>query len=624
MPIAVCTAFTFASSCWCVGRTKLHHYRCAADPTGTAIAGGVHGGCTCIHLAAHQPASNRTGAFLGVLTCGTLSKADWNRGLTQMGLANVPVPRHKEAPAAAAVAREELVRRVASSSTFERSPRLRAFFLHVCRCALDNKPESATEQQVGICVYDRPPGYNPNEDNIVRSQARLLRMKLEHHFANEGKAEAIVITIPKGRYLPVFEARSEEAVILHGVPPPEQRKPRRLLQILVGVAVLFGLVIVWLGYLLSKSAAPTAQASVAPAVPDTRSEPGEANTPSKTQRVALAPAAGEIRIAAGHAGAPYVDVWGRRWEADRYYEGGVPHPGPRHFFPPVADEGLFRTMREAISADMTVPQSQRQVRYDIPVRSGVYELRLYFADPQRQPDGDQQEDAQNYRHFQINLNGHPLLVDLDPVADAGFGAVDERVFKDVYPAPDGKLHLEFLSSWGRPAFVSALELTPGTPGKLIPIRLSAHQSGFVDAAGTHWSGDNYFIGGRTILYNNPKTGPKIPALYTGERHGNFSYAIPVAPGSYTVKLHFLESFFSPLIPNADCRGAGCRVFDVTCNGVLLLQDFDIFQAAPGAFRPVVREFHGLHPNGQGKLLLFFSPKANYAEVRAIEVIDEAR
>jgi hypothetical protein len=57
---------------------------------------------------------------------------------------------------------------------------------------------------------------------------------------------------------------------------------------------------------------------------------------------------------------------------------------------------------------------------------------------------------------------------------------------------------------------------------------------------------------------------------------------------------------------------------------MLLQDFDIFQAAPGAFKPVIKEFHGLHPNGQGKLFLSFSPKANYAEVRAIEVIDEGK
>jgi len=541
-----------------------------------------------------------------------------------MGPADVPVSRGKEAPAEAAVEREELVRRVASSSTFERSPRLRAFFLHVCRCALDNKPEAATEQQVGICVYDRPPGYNPNEDNIVRSQARLLRLKLEHHFANEGKDEAIVITIPKGRYLPVFETRSERPVILHTVPPPEQVKPRRFLQILVGVAVLFGLAIVWLGYRSFKSTSAVSRASIAPAGSVPRPEPSTASLPSRNEPVALAPGTDEIRVAAGHIGAPYVDVWGRRWEADRYFEGGVPQPGPRHFFPPVADEGLFKTMREAISADMTVPQSQRQLRYDIPVRSGVYELRLYFADPLRRPDADQKEDAQNYRHFQINLNGHPLLVDLEPIADAGSAAVDVRVFRDVYADSDGKLHLEFLSSWGKPAFVSALELTPGTPGKLKPIRLAAHQSGFADAGGTHWSGDNYFIDGRTNLYTNPEAGPKIPTLYTAERYGNFSYAIPVAPGSYTVKLHFLESFFSPLIPAAGCQGAGCRTFDVTCNGVMLLQDFDIFQVAPGAFRPVVREFHGLHPNGQGKLLLSFSPRTNYAEVRAIEVIDEAK
>jgi hypothetical protein len=540
-------------------------------------------------------------------------------------LAELPLSHSKEAPSETAGQREELVRRVASSTTFEKSPRLRAFFLHVCQCALDNRPEAATEQQIGILAYDRRPGYNPNEDNIVRSQARLLRMKLEHYFANEGKDEPVVITIPKGRYLPVFETRSEEAATPPDIPIPAQNKPRRLLQILVGVAVLFALVIVCLGYLLFESRSPSPQSSVVPAGSPPRPGLNEPGPPATRQRVALTPGVGEIRIAAGHMGSSYVDVWGHRWEADRHYEGGVSHPGPRHFFPPVADEGPFRTMREAIAADMTVPQSQRQFRYDIPIHPGVYELRLFFADSLRQPDVDQKEDAQNHRHFQINLNGHPLLVDFDPVADAGSAAVDVRVFKDVYPASDdGELHLEFLSSWGTPAFVSALELTTGTPGKLRPIRLCAHQSGFVDADGTYWSGDNYFIEGRPTHYTNPSTGPKIPALYTGERYGNFSYAIPVAPGSYTVKLHFLESFFSSLIPEAGCVGAGCRVFDVTCNGVLLLQDFDIFQAAPGAFRPVVREFHGLHPNGQGKLLLSFSPKLNYAEIRAIEVIDEAK
>jgi hypothetical protein len=542
-----------------------------------------------------------------------------------MGLADVsPVPRYRPAADSAITEREGLVRRVASSNALERSPRLRAFFLHVCQCALDNAPECATEQQIGIRVYERPPGYNPNEDNIVRSQARLLRMKLEHYFANEGKDEPVVITIPKGRYLPVFETRSEQVVELSvaATTTHEQGNSRRLLQLLIGTSVLFGLLTISLVYLLLRARSEAPQPSTATG--SQRSELGDLHPIGQSpasQRVAMLPVTGEVRIAAGRTSAQYVDVWGRRWDTDRFYEGGVPQPGPKHFFPPVADDGLFRSRREAIRGDLMLP---REFRYSIPVPDGVYELKLYFADPSRRPDADDKEDAQNSRIFQVNLNGHPLLVNFDPIADAGSAAVDVRAFKDIRPAEDGKVHLEFISGWADPAFVTALELTPGKPGKMSPVRLAVRQSDYVDPGGTRWSGDNYFIGGRTHVYGNPETGPKIPELYTGERHGNFTYAIPVAPGSYTVRLHFLESFFSPLIANARCGGVGCRVFDVTCNGVELLHDFDIVNAAGGAFRSVTREFHGLHPNGQGKLLLSFSPRVNYAEVRAIEVLDEAK
>jgi Malectin domain len=547
-----------------------------------------------------------------------------------MSLEVLTVMHSEKAPADAVKQREELVRRVASSVTFEKSPRLRAFFLHVCRCARENKSEEATEPQIAIYVYGRQPGYNPNDDNIVRSQARVLRMKLEHHFANEGRDEPVIITIPKGQYLPIFETRTKEpqAPPLYQQPTvvvPQERKPGRSRQILAGAAAVFVLGVIWLGFQWFAPKGGTPQSSAVPTAPFLPRKQ-EAEPQRKNQPLVVAPDAAGTRIAAGHTGESYVDFWGRRWESDRYYKGGVPKPGPLHFFPPVADENLYSSIREAVSDDIMVPQSQREFQYNIPVSPGVYELRLYFADPLRLQDGDRKQDAQdaqNTRHLQVELNGHPLLADFDPVADGGSAAVDIRAFKDVRPAADGEVHLVFRSDWGR-AFVSALELMPGTPGKSEPIRIWASRGNFVDANGVHWSGDRYFIDGRTYTYANPEIGPRIPDLYTGERHGNFSYAIPVAPGSYTVKLHFLEAFFSPLIPAAHCHGVGCRVFDVTCNGIMLLQDFDIVREAPGAFQPVVREFHGLHPNGQGKLLISFSPKVNYAEVRAIEVLDEAQ
>ena len=171
-----------------------------------------------------------------------------------MSLGVLMIAHSKGPPTEGAEERQGLVRRVAVSVTLEKSPRLRAFFLHVCKCALENRSDEATEQQIGIYVYGRQPSYNPNEDNIVRSQARVLRMKLEHHFVNEGKDEPVIITIPKGQYLPIFEARFKEPQIQPRVlPPPPESKPRRSVTVAAGVAVLFGLVIALLGYLSFES-----------------------------------------------------------------------------------------------------------------------------------------------------------------------------------------------------------------------------------------------------------------------------------------------------------------------------------------------------------------------------------
>ena len=100
--------------------------------------------------------------------------------------------------------RWELVQRVVESPHLIGSARLRDFLLHVTACAIRGTPEDATEQQIGIQVFQRLPGFNSSDDSIVRSQARLLRLKLAGYFNAEGASEPLVIEIPKGHYLPVF------------------------------------------------------------------------------------------------------------------------------------------------------------------------------------------------------------------------------------------------------------------------------------------------------------------------------------------------------------------------------------------------------------------------------------
>jgi hypothetical protein len=106
-----------------------------------------------------------------------------------------------------------LITRIISSNQFRSSLRLREFLLYIADCALKEIPEAATEQQIGVHVFHRPPGYNSSEDSIVRTHARLLRQKLTEYFATEGAAEPTIVEVPKGHYLPIFRLRQSD-------PPP--------------------------------------------------------------------------------------------------------------------------------------------------------------------------------------------------------------------------------------------------------------------------------------------------------------------------------------------------------------------------------------------------------------------
>ena len=67
-------------------------------------------------------------------------------------------------------------------------------------------------------------------------------------------------------------------------------------------------------------------------------------------------------------------------------------------------------------------------------------------------------------------------------------------------------------------------------------------------------------------------------------------------------------------------GVGSRVFDVSCDGRMLLQRFDIFgEAGTG---PLVKTFTHVEPTTQGKLEIYFTPAINYPSVSAIEVLPE--
>jgi hypothetical protein len=121
------------------------------------------------------------------------------------------------------------VERIVASRNFAKSGRLNTFLSYIVRCAIENRPEEISEQQIGIHVFGRSPGYNPAEDNIVRTTARQLRQRLALYYMEEGSADIIRIEVPKGGYIPVFQSgerrssdpqivASESAPVVHEHP----------------------------------------------------------------------------------------------------------------------------------------------------------------------------------------------------------------------------------------------------------------------------------------------------------------------------------------------------------------------------------------------------------------------
>jgi hypothetical protein len=107
--------------------------------------------------------------------------------------------------------KRELVQRVVKSQVFSRSPAMRAFLVYVAEHAIEGRAERLKEQTIGAEVLGRKPNYDPADDNIVRVRAHELRSRLEKYFTSEGTEEPILVTIPKGSYVPEFVPRAVAA-----------------------------------------------------------------------------------------------------------------------------------------------------------------------------------------------------------------------------------------------------------------------------------------------------------------------------------------------------------------------------------------------------------------------------
>jgi TolB-like protein len=94
--------------------------------------------------------------------------------------------------------------RVLRSPGFSRNERLSRFLRFVVEGHLEGKDHELKESVIAVAVFGRRPDFDSRLDPVVRTEAVRLRARLSEYYLKEGKADALVIELPKGGYVPRF------------------------------------------------------------------------------------------------------------------------------------------------------------------------------------------------------------------------------------------------------------------------------------------------------------------------------------------------------------------------------------------------------------------------------------
>jgi hypothetical protein len=529
-----------------------------------------------------------------------------------------------------------------ASGIFSRAPNLALLLRYVCDKYFDGAADEIKEYNIAVDALGRKPDFDQKRDSIVRVEAHRLRKRLKEYYEGEGAAHELQIEIPSGQYTPKFvrvrapaapiAGRTEGLVPLRNpetVQAPADGQTRSTLAAMSQEEATHPVEI----------ATVPAVMEIGPASPHPDDAAGSARwrrwlvlaaftllvvgaalfvmSRSHYRRISASvstfPAAlpgEEVRILCGVESGSYTDSFERSWQSDRYFTGGSPVQSPSNqVIWGTRDQQIYRNRREG------------NFSYDIPLKPGIYELRLYFAETLF-GENNAAGGGETTRLFQVRLNGKPVESLFDVIADAGSPSMaDIKVFKDVSPAADGKVHLDFLPDTKSP-FLNAISIQPGVAGKIRPYRIAARDHGLTDSRGVTWDPDHYARGGQIIPRLNSSVENADPELFRSERFGNITYALPVAqPGKYTVNLYFAENWFGEGNPGGG--GVGNRAFDILLNGALLKKNFDILKESGSIKRAVIVTQRGVEPTPQGKILISLVPSQNYAAINALEVIDES-
>ncbi len=101
--------------------------------------------------------------------------------------------------------------RILKSGAFSDAGRASSFLRFVVGRALEGRISEIKETVIAIDVLGRNTSFDSKTDPIVRVEAARLRDRLRDYYDHDGFDDEVVISVPKGGYVPVFSERQQPA-----------------------------------------------------------------------------------------------------------------------------------------------------------------------------------------------------------------------------------------------------------------------------------------------------------------------------------------------------------------------------------------------------------------------------
>ncbi|MBB3428292.1 TolB-like protein [Rhizobium sp. BK312] len=136
------------------------------------------------------------------------------------------IPEERETDLSAEDCRAQLAR-ILNSTDFEASARKHRFLSYVVDETLAGRGSRIKAYSIAVNVFGRDASFDPQADPIVRIEAGDLRRALDRYYLGAGQGDPILITVPKGGYIPSFSPRDSLSLLPEEpTAAPESPRPR--------------------------------------------------------------------------------------------------------------------------------------------------------------------------------------------------------------------------------------------------------------------------------------------------------------------------------------------------------------------------------------------------------------